>query len=569
MQWFTAIAYFCYAVAMKQAQALNILKSGRNVYLTGAAGSGKTHVLNEYINYLKDRGISVGVTASTGIAATHIGGITIHSWSGIGVKDNLSDQEIDYLVKKDYLRKRFNKARVLIIDEVSMIGPRMLDSVERVCRAMKSNENPFGGMQVILSGDFFQLMPIVRDGSTPEFVNSSRAWKEMDIRVCYLEDQYRQKDGALRDILNEMRGGVISQKTRNILIAQSDKSFPGDIVPTRLYTHNRDVDILNERELDRLPGMAQEFGMKTKGKENIVEALKKGILAPEVLRLKKNAVVMFVKNNFDAGYVNGTLGIVEDFNDGAPIVRTFGGDRITVAPMQWAVEEEGKMLAKVEQIPLRLAWAITVHKSQGMSMDAAEIDLSSAFVPGQGYVALSRLRTLEGLLLRGANEMAFAVHPEIAMLDESLLLESEKWDRAISRFDHQQLSIMHRDFILKSGGTTDEEEIAKNKNKDKEKAKDAISTYEKTRELMKLGLSLNEIARGREVTTGTIISHLEKLKELGVAVDFDKFKPNESDLKKIKEAFKATGDTKLAPVHKLLDGAYSFEDIRLARLFLE
>src|SRR3989344_1623035 len=196
---------------MTQGETLNILKSGRNIYLTGAAGSGKTHVLNEYINYLRDRCVSVGVTASTGIAATHLGGVTIHSWSGIGIKDNISNQDIDYLAKKDYLRKRFNKTRVLVIDEVSMLHSRMLDDVDRVCRTMKGNENPFGGMQVVLSGDFFQLPPIVRNGSSVEFVNSSRVWKEMDIRVCYLEDQYRQEDNALREILNEMRGGVVSQ----------------------------------------------------------------------------------------------------------------------------------------------------------------------------------------------------------------------------------------------------------------------------------------------------------------------------------------------------------------------
>ena len=207
---------------MKQPQALKILKSGRNIYLTGAAGSGKTHVLNEYINYLRDRCVSVGVTASTGIAATHLGGVTIHSWSGIGIKDNISNQDIDYLVKKDYLRKRFNKTRVLVIDEVSMLHSRILDDVDRVCRAMKGNENPFGGMQVVLSGDFFQLPPIVRNGSSVEFVNSSRVWKEMDIRVCYLEDQYRQEDNALREILKE---NWIScpGKRKNLVCSQREK----------------------------------------------------------------------------------------------------------------------------------------------------------------------------------------------------------------------------------------------------------------------------------------------------------------------------------------------------------
>lgn len=556
---------------MKQDTALKILKTGRSVYLTGAAGSGKTHILNEYIKYLRDRGVSVAVTASTGIAATHIGGITIHSFTGIGIKNFLSDSDIEYLVKKDYLRKRFYKTQALVIDEISMLSAQVFDDVDRVCRAMKNIDKPFGGMQVVLAGDFFQLPPIVSGSDKIEFVNTSKSWREMDVRVCYLEDQYRQDDNALKDILNEMRGGVISQKTRNILIERMDKSHRGNITPTRLYTHNRDVDILNERELDKLPGKDREFTMQSKGKSNIVETLKRGILAPEVLRLKKNAVVMFVKNNFEAGYANGTLGAVDDFDDeGAPIVRLFSGEKITVSPMQWAIEEDGKILARVEQLPLRLAWAITVHKSQGMSMDAAEIDLSGAFVPGQGYVALSRLRTLAGLVLCGINEMAFAANPDVASFDKCLLAESEKWEKSISRFDDEQARAMHRNFILKSGGTIDEEEIEKNRRKEKGKgsAKEKLSTYEKTKEYIKQGLSLNEIARERSMTIGTIVSHLEKLKESGAEINLDKFKLNERDLEKIKEAFQATKDTKLSPAHRLLGGAYSYEEIRLARLFL-
>ncbi|KKR39213.1 MAG: AAA ATPase [Parcubacteria group bacterium GW2011_GWF2_40_10] len=158
---------------MKQKDALKILKAGKNVYLTGAAGSGKTHVLNEYISYLKNRGARAAVTASTGIAATHIGGVTIHSWSGAGIKDDLNDEDIERLIQKEYLYKKFEKTKVLIIDEVSMLSSRLFDSVERVCRAMKRSEEPFGGMQVVLSGDFFQLPPITKEGGNADFIHSS------------------------------------------------------------------------------------------------------------------------------------------------------------------------------------------------------------------------------------------------------------------------------------------------------------------------------------------------------------------------------------------------------------
>ncbi len=553
---------------MLQKTALNILKAGRNVYLTGAAGSGKTHILNEYISYLKHRGVGVGVTASTGIAATHIGGVTIHSWSGIGIKDYLSEMDMENLEQKEYLWKRFNKTQVLIIDEVSMLSPKMFDAVEKICRKMKRCEDPFGGMQVILSGDFFQLPPIVRGGGSVEFVNNSDAWNSMDIRVCYLEEQFRTDDCDLSGILSNMRSGHIApnikEKIKNIGIKKLDNG----ITPTRLYTHNIDVDEINNRELDTLSEKEEVFEMTTKGKAKLVEGLKKSVLTPSTLRLKKNAVVMFIKNSIEEGFVNGTLGIVEDFEMGIPVVKTFSGKKIFVSTERWSIEEDGSTLAYVEQIPLRLAWAITIHKSQGMSLDAAEIDLSKSFVPGQGYVALSRLRTLEGLSLIGINDVALAVHPKVLRLDKHLLSESLKWEKVLGRFQDEKIDKMHEDFILKCGGTIDEEEIEKNAIKENDEPIKKVPTHEKTLMLINEGLELKEIAKERGQVLGTIISHLEKIKELGIEADINRFKPKSKNLKKIKEAFKKTNDIKLAPVYKKLKGEYTYDELRLARLFI-
>lgn len=557
---------------MKQKDALKILKAGKNVYLTGAAGSGKTYALNEYISYLKNRGVSVGITASTGIAATHIGGVTIHSWSGVGIKDTLDDRDIEHLLSKEHLYKRFEKTKVLIIDEISMLSSRLFDSVERVCRAMKRSEEPFGGMQVIMSGDFFQLPPISRESGETEFIHKSEAWRKIDVRVCYLDEQFRHNDSSLEKILNEMRSGSVSSETREVLKEAANKNFADNIAPTKLYTHNIDVDAENDRELDKLPGKSRAYEMSSKGKSSIVESLKKGILATETLRLKKNAVVMFIKNSFDEGYVNGTLGLVEDFdNNGAPIVRTFSGRKIFVTPAEWTIEEEGKVLARVEQLPLRLAWAITVHKSQGMSLDAAEIDLSRAFAPGQGYVALSRLRSLAGLALRGFNDTALEMHPRAMEIDARLLAESAKLEKVLERFSDKEMNEMHSAFLRKIGGTTDEKEISKNVAKSKDKTdgtEERISTYEKTLALIAEGLSIAEIAGKRGMTLGTIISHLEKLKTKNHKLNLSAYKPKEKDFKAISDAFKKSGETKISPVHRILDGRYSYEELRLARLFL-
>nr|MBP9687908.1 hypothetical protein [Candidatus Woesebacteria bacterium] len=212
-----------------------------------------------------------------------------------------------------------------------------------------------------------------------------------------------------------------------------------------LFTHNVDVDTINATELTHIDTHSYVFRMSGTGKKELIDVMKKACLAPEELVLKKGAIVMFVKNNYDKGYVNGTLGEVIDFGlENYPIVRALDGREIQAKPEAWAVEDEGVIKAEVKQVPLRLAWAITIHKSQGMSLDAAVIDLSKSFVPGMGYVALSRVRTLEGMKLTGINNMALMVNPDVSEMDKEFhslsddaqgelykLVDSEKEDRQL------------------------------------------------------------------------------------------------------------------------------------------
>ncbi|MEK7615560.1 MAG: PIF1 family DEAD/DEAH box helicase, partial [Patescibacteria group bacterium] len=412
---------------MTQADALNILKTGANVFLTGEPGSGKTFTVNEYAAYLRQRGIEPSITASTGIAATHLGGLTIHSWTGIGIRDFLSKSDISAILGKSYITKRMEAAHVLIIDEVSMLSPQTLNLVDTVCRAVRKNPLPFGGLQVIFVGDFFQLPPVIKEESVfnpqtllfqepvGKFAFESMAWRNAKPVVCYLTEQHRQDDTDFLGILSAIRRNEFTADHQVFL--RERRILPNhapDRVPT-LFAHNHDVDRINKQMLAKIPGERHGFAMKDEGKPVLIDILKKGCLSPEELHLKIDATVMFTKNNPKEGFVNGTLGGVEGFQKESkrPIIKTRTGLRITVEPMTWAVEENGKTLAKLTQLPLRLAWAITVHKSQGMSLDAAVMDLSSVFEFGQGYVALSRVRRLSGLFLLGWNERAFEVHPEI------------------------------------------------------------------------------------------------------------------------------------------------------------
>ena len=405
---------------MRQAQALRLMLEGSSVFLTGAPGAGKTYVLNEFVRRATRAGKNVAVTASTGIAATHIGGTTIHSWSGLGIKDFLSEWDLDKLQKSDKLIKRYNATDVLVIDEVSMLHGARLNMVNQVAKLLRKSNKPFGGLQMILVGDLFQLPPITRGSDNADFVHLSEAWAELNPKVCYLTEQHRQVRDELLDLLEAMRSGELNELHESALQERLRHQRPTELVVTRLYSHNIDVDSINQKHLKDISEKGRVYEMQTSGQKPKIESLVKSVLAPETLELKIGAEVMFVANNFGSGYVNGTRGRVVDFDDNLPLVVLSNGREIKVERHSWKLEEDGRTRAEVAQLPLRLAWAITIHKSQGMSLDAAEIDLSRSFTPGMGYVALSRVRSMDGVYLSGINQMALAMHPLIFEFDADL-----------------------------------------------------------------------------------------------------------------------------------------------------
>ncbi len=436
---------------MTQKEAFAILKTGANVFVTGEPGSGKTYLINQYVSYLREHGIEPAITASTGIAATHIGGMTIHSWSGIGIKRELSEYDLDYLSQREKLVKRITKARVLVIDEISMLDARTLSLVELVCRTIRQNDAPFGGLQTVFVGDFFQLPPVSKDG-VAQFAFESDVWKSARPIVCYLAEQHRQEDLLFLKLLGAVRAQSVTEDMLAVLSGRVVTSFENSNYP-KLLSHNVDVDRMNAKELLKLKSDARTFSMQSKGNTLLVGALKNGCLSPETLVLKEGAEVMFTKNNFEKGFANGTLGLVKGFSsNGCPIIKTRGGASFEVAPQEWTIEEGGKILASIVQLPLRLAWAITIHKSQGMSLDAALIDLSSTFEYGQGYVALSRVRSLSGLHLLGYNERALMVHPEISLSDKTFRNYSGEAKAAFGAIPEKELDQAQRDFIFRSGG---------------------------------------------------------------------------------------------------------------------
>jgi ATP-dependent DNA helicase PIF1 len=552
---------------MTQNQALTILKTGANVFLTGEPGAGKTHTVNAYVAFLRQHGIEPAITASTGIAATHIHGQTIHSWSGIGIRRSLSPYDLDKMASTEYLVRRIQKTKVLILDEVSMIDGFTLDMIDAVCKTIKQKEEPFGGMQVVLVGDFFQLPPIARREEMVPFAFEARVWSDMKPLVCYLTEQHRQNDEAFLSLLSAIRKNesmddhMVHLEKRMI---SDDNSFEYAENMTQLFAHNADVDSINTAALHSIEGMTNTYTMSAKGSESMVASLKKGCLSPEKLELKVGAVVMCTKNNTQKNFVNGTTGTVMRFEPGTkyPIIRTKDDEEITVEPMDWSIEEDGKVKASISQVPLRLAWAITIHKSQGLSLDTALMDLRQVFEYGQGYVALSRVRSLSGLYLAGWNERTFQVHPRILQQDTAFHDQSEQAQAAFAQLETEDIEAMHKNFILASGGVLDGKKIKLGKPEKRD-------TLDLTKELILEGKSLKDIAKERKLVTATVLDHIEKLiilKRITLEnVDYLIDAKLKKSLPTITEAFTTCDTTLLSPVFNHLDGKYTFDTLRLAR----
>ena len=644
--------------SMRQSSALDILKTGQNVFLTGSAGSGKTYTLNQYIDYLRARRVPVAVTASTGIAATHMNGTTIHSWSGIGIKDELSDRDLTNLSRKKFLADRLKDTAVLVIDEISMLHAKQLNLVSQVLKHIRKNDKAFGGIQVVVAGDFFQLPPIGSKGESnrEKFAFMSEAWLDAKFHICYLSEQHRQVSEAanggldLDDILNQIRRQEVTFEAIAALENTYDQSV--DIKRTRLYTHNLNVNKINDKELALLDGEMMRFEATTTGDSKLVETLKKTVRTQDELVLKVGAKVMFIKNNAELGVSNGTMGeligfaavkiedkessdalIGDDSSDDIdeeaagektakakksaakkdkekpkskkpttqkmPVVRLNSGREVIAEPEEWIIEDEtGEVLASYLQVPLCLAWAITIHKSQGMTLDAAEIDLSRTFELGQGYVALSRLKSLAGLQLLGMNDMSLQLDPLARGADKRFLVLSEEADANYAMLDEESMQQAHEKFVLKSGGTLSQSVIdayaaLQKKRREQQQAQidkkqklgnqvsdKSESTLLATRVLLEESLTIAEISQARQLSQSTIMRHIGELKSQDPSLACDHLRPEDEVMTAVGNAYVAIkvannpndfnddGSIKLRPIFDHLKQSIDYNTIRLALIFI-
>ena len=685
---------------MKQATALDILKTGKNVFLTGSAGAGKTYTINQYLHYLRARDVAVAVTASTGIAATHMNGMTIHSWAGIGISNELTAKDIARIKKRTVVVERIERTKVLVIDEISMLHRQQFELINQVLQAIKENTLPFGGIQLLVAGDFFQLPPIgePHESNRDKFAFMAQAWLDADFQICYLSEQHRQTTDKtavlgntyygldLNAILNQIRSQQFTPHIMHALTATAEHVLADN--RTRLFTHNVNVQAINEQELGKLTTAAHTFRAWGEGDEKLVETLKKSVRNTPELVLKLGAKVMFIKNNTELNVSNGTMGKIVDFvattlkqpnkqtnspsnnspsknlsepldeqalaadatalldaieqeqqadmadlldevNGGQsqqthptdddtaatdtaddklsellyPLVELNDGRKVIAEYDSWRIDdEEGEILAAYYHIPLTLAWAITIHKSQGMTLDAAEVDLSKTFEKGQGYVALSRLKQLSGLQLLGVNELSLQLDPLARGADQRFQVISAEQEGEFLTRSKKQLNDLHREFIIQCRGTLDKEKIAAYENRAKqqqkliEKRRHAVQqlqsladdaagvitpTVLETKALLDESLTIAEIAQARNLAQSTVMGHIEKIAEHFPRANIAHLRPDDEWLQPIDKAYQKIakrddkrdkdndGKIKIRAIVEELRNVYSYNDVKLALLFLK
>jgi len=384
----------------------------RNVLITGAAGTGKSFLLK----FLKQKlGGKLRVVATTGVAAINVGGATFHSWAGIGLGEGTSEELAEMILENPKATARIQKTKVLAVDEVSMLDADLFQRLDAAFQIVRKQAAPFGGIQMVFFGDFLQLPPVAGRKDEALFAFQSPAWNDAKISVHQLTTVVRQKDAIFVEALARVRMGIVDAFVRQVLSERIGAVDPNPkIEPVVLECRNVDVNAFNQKRLDSLPGVEVKIPARDSGESRFAAALDKSCLAPADLRLKIGAQVMLLKNlDVDGGLVNGSVGIVQAIGESS--VRVDFGEAGTqdVQRSRWAFYDgDGQELATRDQIPLRLAYAITIHKSQGCTLSKAKVNLRSTFAYGQAYVALSRVRDLSGLYIEDIRWESIMASPD-------------------------------------------------------------------------------------------------------------------------------------------------------------
>lgn len=427
-------------LSVEQKQVFETIKKGENVFMTGPGGSGKTFIIQEIYNWYTQKEFKkIQVCALTGCAAILLkcNSKTLHSWSGIGLANGDINEVITKVINNKWKRKNWLNVDILIIDEVSMMSSKLLSILDGIGKRIKKNTLPFGGIQLLFSGDFYQLPPVgnIEEPDTLQFCFENPIWNSLFHKKIELKQIFRQSDQTYCDILNQIRKGTLNKKAYNLLMSRCVSCEDETIKPTKILPRRNDVNSINETEMKLLETDEKIFEMEIiktlpDDKRSIIpkeqllnelEMLQNNTMGEKKLILKKGAQVMCVVNiDMEGQYpiVNGSRGVVVDFIEPGciPVVKFKSGITKPITPYVWELEDslELKKGYGIRQIPLILAWAITIHKSQGTTLELAEIDIGNGiFECGQSYVALSRVKDMNGLYLTGFNPAKIKINKKV------------------------------------------------------------------------------------------------------------------------------------------------------------
>ncbi|XP_078120102.1 LOW QUALITY PROTEIN: ATP-dependent DNA helicase PIF1-like [Sander vitreus] len=408
----------------EQAAVLSAVLSGKNIFFTGSAGTGKSFLLKRIMGSLPPK--STFATASTGVAACHIGGTTLHNFAGIGSGSAPLEQCIE-LAQRPGVLQHWTSCRHLIIDEISMVEAQFFDKLEAVARSVRRSTAPFGGIQLIVCGDFLQLPPVSKGKERASFCFQARSWRKVIQVNMELMEVRRQTDQSFISLLQSVRVGRVTEEVTATLMGSAYHHIERDgILATRLCTHKDDVELTNEKKLQQLPGSARVFEALDSDPA-LVKAIDAHSPVGKLIQLKVGAQVMLTKNqDVSRGLVNGARGVVVAFEsgkNGLPHVRFLCGVTEVLKPERWVFKSGGGVHLSRQQLPLKLAWAISIHKSQGMTLDCVEISLARVFESGQAYVALSRARSLQGLRVMDFDPRVVRADPDVLVFYKKLRKE--------------------------------------------------------------------------------------------------------------------------------------------------
>ncbi len=529
-----------------QKKALTVLEREGNVFLTGAAGTGKSYLLDRYLSGKPSDAFPV--VASTGAAAVIVGGRTFHSFFGIGILEGGIDATIARATRNRKVIQRLQRACCVIIDEISMLPGITLEAAETVARRARGNGAPWGGLRIIAVGDFAQLPPVTANQQNKDWAFRHPLWEESDFQPALLSTVMRTQDIDFLHILNFIREGIVNDRVRAFLDERTDFS-DDDAEGTRLYPRRMQADQYNHLRLEALPGTVRTFQTLYEGSPQYADSAKRAMPIPDRLHLKEGALIMMRKNEQGEAprFVNGSLGIVRHIGEELLKIKLLSGETVEAGPEKFSyLDGDGNEVASAWNFPVTLAWATTIHKAQGVSLDRLIVDLHALWEPGQAYVALSRVRSGDGLRIERWSPGSIRAEPLVTAFYNALAETARK-------YVPRPLFVPPVPPPAKQG---------------KPKRPPASKRLERTRALLAEGKDIDSIASACSLTPATVIKYVEKLIKSGQAPSIRHLADSIAHADHIRGLFSEEGLERLRPVYDALNGSVSFEDLSIMRLVM-